>query len=113
MQITRGLPEHKDQVDATNQRWDKLNADLDERENDLDDALKHLGVIEEKLKPIEAVVEEAQKLVKDPVLIGADIEKGKEAKKNTKVCYDRFNSGRTEDCFVYITLLTIINNYFS
>lgn len=85
LQITRGLPELKDEVDSTNKRWDNLNANLDERDKDLDDAIKKIGDLEEKLKPIEAAVDEVQKLIKDPVLIGADVHKGKEAKENTQV----------------------------
>lgn len=85
LQITRGLPEHKDEVDATNQRWNKLKSDVDERDKDLDDTSKNLSELEDKLKPIEALVDEVKNLVKDPVLVGADVEKGKEAKDHTQV----------------------------
>jgi len=85
LEITRGVPELRDEVDTTNKRWDKLNADLDERQRDLDDANAKLDEIQEKLKPIEEIVDEVQKLVKDPITVGADVEKGKEAKAETEV----------------------------
>ena len=85
LEITPGVAELHDEVDATNERWDKLNADLDERQKDLDEANAKLDEIQEKLKPIEEIVDEVKKLVKDPVTIGSDVEKGKEAKADTEV----------------------------
>lgn len=85
LEITRGVPELKDEVDGTNERWDKLNASLDDREKELEDAKKKLDELDEKLKPISELVDEAQKLVKDPVTVGADVEKGKEAKEDANV----------------------------
>ena len=72
-------------MDATNARWDKLNGSLGDRQQGLDDANKKLGELDEKLKPISKLVEEAQNLVKDPVPVGADVEKGKEAKVDANV----------------------------
>ena len=86
MNITRGLPELKDEVDGTNKRWDDLNADLEERDKDLENALNKVGEIEEKLKPIEAVVDEVKGLVKEPVLVGANVDDGKKAKDQVQVC---------------------------
>lgn len=62
-----------------------MNADIDSRQKELDDAKEKLGELDEKLKPISELVEEAQKLVKDPVTVGADVEKGKEAKADADV----------------------------
>ena len=85
LDITRGVPELNDEVDDTNARWGKLSACLDDRQKELDDAHKKLDELDEKLKPISELVDEVQKLVKDPVTVGSDVEKGKEAKENVDV----------------------------
>lgn len=85
LDITKGLPEQQDEVDAVDERWKKLNSDLDEREKNCEDVLKKLADCSDQLKPLEELVENTQNLVKSPVLFGADLEKGKEAKEKIKV----------------------------
>ena len=85
LDITKGLPELKDEINDTDERWRKLNEEAAQRERDCEEMLKKLADCSEKLKPIEEIVDKVKKLVKDPVTFGDNVEEGKQAKQHVKV----------------------------
>ena len=85
LNIKRGILEQQDEVDATNERWRKLNAELQDRENECEDILKRLADCSDKLKPVEELLDASRNLCKSPPLFGVNIEKGRKTKIRVKV----------------------------
>lgn len=86
--LTKGVPEFKDEIDETDSRWKKLNGELENRLTNCNDILKRLSDCSEKMRPMESLLDEIKDLMKAPTRFGDDVGKGKDVKDKIKVaCY--------------------------
>ena len=85
LNLTKGVPEFKDEIDETDSRWKKLNGELENRLINCNDILKRLSDCTEKMRPMESLLDEIKDLMKAPTRFGGDVGKGKDVKEKIKV----------------------------
>lgn len=109
----RDVEEVKSDVVLTKERWEKLNAEVDERLdkfNGLNDKLKEIN---EKLEPIEEYVTCCEQTVENLEPIGIDKDKGHKQIAEIDVC-NTFSNNIHIECFYFLSfaMLYIFHSFF-
>lgn len=82
----RDVEEVKSDVALTKERWDKLNAEVDERLDKMNDLNNKLKEITERMEPIEEFVTCCEQTLENLEPIGIDKEKGNQQIAELDVC---------------------------
>jgi len=88
--VKRDVPYVKDEVKQTNERWDKLVADVDEVEKDTDELAKLVANLEKAREPVEECVEAVeQTLEEEPPMDFDDVDALKAYQDHLDDCIDK------------------------